>query len=87
MELLAGATSTWAIAMALSPSLQIRTMLRTQSSDDVSIGYFGVLVVGFLLWIAYGIAKRDPVLFVPNTVAAVVGVTTIVVALRFRRDG
>lgn len=86
MEMLAGATSIWAVAMAISPGLQIRTMLQTKSSDDVSIGYFVVLVVGFLLWVSYGFSKEDPVLFVPNSIAAVVGVVTIVVALRFRRS-
>ena len=86
MEILAAATSIWAVAMAVSPSLQIRQMLRTRSSEDVSVGYFLVLVVGFLLWVAYGWATRDPVLYVPNTIAVIVGTATIVIALRFRRS-
>lgn len=84
-ELLAGTTLVWAVAMAVSPGLQIRTMLRTKSSNDVSIGYFVVLVIGFLLWVAYGLTKDDPVLFVPNSIAAIVGAATIIVALRYRR--
>lgn len=83
-EILASVTAVWAIAMAVSPALQIRQMLTTRSSADVSIGYFAVLVVGFLLWCAYGLSKGDPVLFVPNALAAVVGGATIIIALRFR---
>ena len=84
MDLLAAVTSIWAIAMALSPGLQIRKMLSTRSSEDVSVGYFLVLIVGFMLWCAYGFAKGDPILVVPNAVAAIIGTATVAVALKFR---
>jgi MtN3 and saliva related transmembrane protein len=79
------AAGTWGVVMAVSPLLQIRRIVRLQSSEDVSIGYLAVLVVGFSLWIAYGLAIADAALIVPNCVALVVGITTICVALRFRR--
>jgi MtN3 and saliva related transmembrane protein len=82
---LAFAAATWAIAMALSPALQIRKIVEHQTSRGVSIAYFVVLLVGFLLWLAYGIAAANLALIVPNTVAAVVITATIVVALRYRR--
>jgi hypothetical protein len=43
-----------------------------------------VLLVGFVLWIAYGIAIANWYLIVPNSVALTVCATTIAVALRFR---
>ena len=82
---LALVAATWAIAMALGPVLQIRKIVAHKDSRNVSIGYFVVLFVGFLLWIAYGIAASNLALVVPNTVAAVVIVLTLVVALRYRR--
>jgi hypothetical protein len=54
------------------------------SSAGVSVGYQQVLLVGFLLWLAYGIALGNVALIVPNTVATVVSAATIVVAHRFR---
>jgi len=85
-DLLAGATTIWAIAMALSPGMQIRTMLQTRSSEDVSLGYFGVLLVGFVLWAAYGVSIDNYVLVVPNSLATLVATATVVVALRLRKD-
>src|SRR5215470_6491787 len=79
---LAVAAATWGVVMGVSPLLQIRRMLRQRSSRDVSIGYFAVLQVGFLLWISYGIAAHNLALIVPNSVALVIGVGTMVVALR-----
>jgi MtN3 and saliva related transmembrane protein len=82
---LAVAASSWAILMGVAPVLQIRRMLREQSSREVSVGYFTILLVGFLLWIAYGAAAGLLALVIPNTVALLVGVAVIVVALRLRR--
>ena len=71
--------------MAISPSLQIRKMLRLhRSSREVSIAYFWVLLVGFTLWVAYGVTIKNWYLVVPNAVAFTVGATTIAVALRYR---
>jgi MtN3 and saliva related transmembrane protein len=83
---LAVAASSWAILMGLAPVLQIRRMLREQSSRDVSVGYFTILLVGFLLWIAYGAAAGLLALVIPNTVALLVGIAVIVLALHLRRQ-
>ena len=74
----------WGILMAISPGLQIRKMLLHRSSREVSIAYFWVLLVGFTLWVAYGVSIKNWFLVAPNTVALVVCVTTITVALRYR---
>jgi len=76
--------ATWAIAMALGPVLQIRKIRQHKSSRGVSIWYFLILLVGFALWLAYGIAASSLVLIVPNIVAALVTGATIAVALHYR---
>jgi MtN3 and saliva related transmembrane protein len=78
------AAASWGILMAISPALQIRKMLQHRSSREVSVAYFSVLLVGFVLWIAYGISIENWYLLVPNAVAFTVCATTIAVALRYR---
>lgn len=70
--------------MAIAPILQIRRIIERRSSDDVSLGYLGVLLVGFGLWIGYGISLPNLALIIPNSVALVVGLITILIARRFR---
>ena len=82
---LAVAAAAWGVLMGLSPVLQIRRMLRQRSSRDVSVWYFTILLVGFVLWIGYGIASHNLALIVPNTVALLVGVSTVAIALRLRK--
>jgi len=81
---LAVAAAAWAIAMALGPVLQIRRIVDQQSSRGVSISFFVVLLIGFCLWVAYGIAAANVALIIPNTVAGIVMVVTIAVAIRYR---
>jgi hypothetical protein len=80
----ATAAATWGVAMALAPLLQIRAIRLHRSSQGVSVGYQQVLLVGFFLWIAYGVADSNLALIVPNTVAAAVSIATILIARRFR---
>ena len=85
LETVLGATAaSWAILMAISPSLQIRKILRHRSSREVSITYFWVLLVGFALWIAYGVVIDNWFLIVPNAVALMVTAATIIVAVKYR---
>jgi len=78
------AAASWAVVMALSPILQIREILRRGSARGLSIGYFAVLLIGFALWVAYGVASRDVPLVVPNCIAFVVMALTLGVALARR---
>ena len=77
--------ASYGVLMAVSPLLQIRRMLQTRSSDDVSLGYLWVIEIGFALWIAYGISLPNLAIVVPNSVALTVGLATILVARHFRR--
>ncbi len=83
-SLLAVVAGTWGVAMALSPMLQIRTVIRNRSSADVSLGYLSVLTVGFVLWFAYGVSIGNAALIVTNTVALLVSLATMGVVIRFR---
>ena len=83
-DVLAAAAATWGVAMAVSPILQIRAIRAHRSSKGVSVGYQQVLLVGFLLWLSYGIALGNPAIIVPNTVATLVCAATILVAIRYR---
>lgn len=59
VELFAIAAASWAVLMAIAPLLQVRRMIQRRSPADVSIGYLLILIPGFALWVAYGIASAD----------------------------
>ena len=75
------------LLMAVSPVLQVRRMLQTRSSRDFSIGYPILLSVGFVLWMAYGVALGNLPMMLSNTASLTFMLATIGVALYFRRVG
>ena len=81
---LAVAAATWGVAMAVAPVLQIRKIRAAGHSGSVSTGYQTILVIGFGLWLAYGIALDNWALIIPNTIAALVSLTLILVVRRYR---
>jgi len=85
VSLLALVAGTWGVLMSVAPLLQIRTMVRARSAEGVSLGYLRVLLVGFVLWFAYGVALGDLALMVCNALSTFVGATTIGVAAHYRR--
>ena len=78
------AAATCGVAMGLSPLLQLRRVVARGSSADVSLPYLGVLLVGFVLWLAYGVALGNAALIVSNMVALTAYAITIAAVLRFR---
>lgn len=76
--------SGWGVVMGIAPALQIRRILASGSSRDVSLAFLAVYVVGFVLWLAYGMALENAALVVANVVSLVVGGATFLVALHFR---
>ena len=82
---LAWAATSWGLVMSLAPLLQVRVVLRRRDSTGVSIAWPVVLLVGFLIWLLYGLVIGDVPLIVTNTVSGLVCLLTVVVLLRFRR--
>jgi MtN3 and saliva related transmembrane protein len=76
--------SGWGVVMGIAPVLQIRRILASRSSRDVSRGFLAVYVLGFLLWLAYGVALGNAALVVANAVSLLVGGATLAVAFRLR---
>ena len=78
------AAASWAVAMAVSPLFQVRLITRRRSSAGISIWYPLVLLVGFVLWVGYGLASHDLPLVVPNILAFAVMAVTIGTIFRYR---
>ena len=74
----------YGVFMSLAPLLQARKMRQRRSSGDVSILYIIVLVVGFSLYLAYGISISNRLLIITNTVSIAATATTLLIALTYR---
>ena len=83
-QTVAAVTTVWGVAMAASPVMQTHRIRRERSSRGVSAAQIGVLLVGFALWLAYGLQEGSLPLVVSNLVALAVNGAWLVWALRYR---
>lgn len=85
VESLAVATTVWGVAMAVAPTLQIMRIRRERSSAGVSALHIAVLLVGFALWLAYGVTEESLPLILSNVVALAVNGAWLACVIRDRR--
>jgi MtN3 and saliva related transmembrane protein len=56
---------------------------KTRSTADISLGMFLVLVIGIILWLAYGMLLGDVPLIVANGITLVLAGIILVFKLRY----
>jgi uncharacterized protein with PQ loop repeat len=82
---LAVAATSWGVLMALAPLLQVRVILRERDASGTSKTWIVILLVGFVLWFAYGVSTGSVPLIISNTMSGTVALVLLVTAFLFGR--
>ena len=76
-----------ATAFSVSSTVpQIRKALRIKKSDDVSIRFILLLIVGLSLWVVYGIGKNDIVIIIGNGIAVALNTFMLILKIIYSRN-
>ena len=70
--------------MSLAPLLQVRVVVRRRNSAGASIAWPAVLLVGFVLWLIYGLVIRNLPLIITNTTSMLICIITVAVLVHYR---
>ncbi len=84
-ETLAVVTTVWGLIMALAPLLQIRVIIKNRDASGISVTWLFIMLIGFGLWMSYGIVNAQLPLVIANIVAAIVAVGLLIVVGVYRR--
>jgi MtN3 and saliva related transmembrane protein len=85
LDLLAIVTTSWGVVMALAPVLQIRVIVRERDAGGTSLGWVLILLVGFVLWLSYGLVNRTWPIIITNVVALTTGIALLVTTRLYAR--
>jgi MtN3 and saliva related transmembrane protein len=66
---------------------QLAKTIRTRSADDLSAGFFSMLVAGCILWLWYGIAIESRPLVFTNATALSFYVIILILKLKYSNFG
>jgi uncharacterized protein with PQ loop repeat len=83
---LAIAATSWGVLMALAPLLQVRVIIRDRDARGTSKTWIAILLLGFVLWFAYGVSTASMPLVISNTMSGTVALILLVTAFRFSRS-
>jgi MtN3 and saliva related transmembrane protein len=75
------------ICTAISLLPQIIKVIREKKTEDISIFYLLVLLVGLALWTYYGFLKDDLPIIATNMFSMVLNITMIGLGLYYKKNG
>lgn len=75
------------VCTAISLLPQIIKVIREKKTEDISLFYLIVLLVGLALWTFYGFLKNDLPIIATNIFSMVLNITMITLGIRYKRKG
>lgn len=65
---------------------QIKKALKTKDTEDVSIRFVVVLIVGLFLWAIYGIGRADIIIVIGNSIGVSLNIWMLVLKIKYSRE-
>ena len=82
---LGAAATIYSLMAGTALLLQMRTMLRSASSRDVSVTFLATTTGGYLIWLLYGMAIGSMPLIVSDAIGLATSLAALAVATLLRR--
>ncbi|HET7644034.1 MAG TPA: lipid-A-disaccharide synthase N-terminal domain-containing protein [Nitrososphaeraceae archaeon] len=75
-----------ATAFAVSSTIpQMKKALKTKKSDDISIRFILILIIGLSLWMVYGFGRKDIVIIIGNSIGVALNIFMLILKIRYSR--
>ncbi|HAI42797.1 MAG TPA: hypothetical protein DCM40_34170 [Maribacter sp.] len=65
---------------------QIYRAWKIKKVDDVSPKMFFILILGVLLWTAYGVMKQDAPIIITNGISTLLNITMFILIFKYRKQ-
>lgn len=65
---------------------QLIKLLKEKKAEAISLGMLAVLLVGLVLWVWYGVLKKDLILIISNSFSILINILTVIFSLKYKKD-
>jgi MtN3 and saliva related transmembrane protein len=79
-----GIAAGFCTAISLLP--QLIKLIKKKKAEEISLFYLIILLTGLILWIIYGVVKKDIPIIATNVVSLVLNVITIVIGVYYKKN-
>ena len=73
------------VCTALSLLPQVIKIKKEKKAQDISMLYLVVLLIGLILWIIYGILRKDIPVIATNVTSVIVNLATIFLGMKYKK--
>lgn len=71
--------------MFASPIAQIREIIKDKNSYRVSPLLYGMMIINCIFWVIYGLGINDIYIVTPNSIGALIELSTLFIIYRYRK--
>ena len=65
---------------------QFIKIIKEKKAESISIGTMITLIAGLLLWVYYGIIKKDMILIISNSFSVIINVLLLAFSVRYKKQ-
>jgi MtN3 and saliva related transmembrane protein len=73
------------ILTTLAAVPQLIKICRDKKAENISLMWVVILILGLCGWIYYGLLKKDMIIFISNTIAALINVGIAISAIKYKQ--
>ena len=74
------------ILTTLAAIPQLVKIIKEKSAENISLMWVLILFTGLCAWVYYGILKKDIIIFVSNTIAAIINAGIAISAIKYKQE-
>lgn len=74
------------VCTAVSLIPQIVKIQKEKKAQDISLAYLIVLLLGLILWIVYGVLRKDIPVIATNVVSVIINLTTMYLGIKYKSN-
>jgi len=64
---------------------QLIKLLKEKKAENVSFGMIAILFVGLILWITYGVFKKDLIIIIANSFSLIINVLIVIFSIIYKK--
>ena len=72
------------ILTTLAAIPQLVKIIKEKKAENISLMWVVILFTGLCTWVYYGILKKDMIIFVSNTIAAIINAGIAISAIKYK---
>lgn len=65
---------------------QFIKLIKEKKAENVSFGMIAILFIGLVLWVIYGVFKKDYIIIVANSISLLINILIVIFSIKYKKN-